>query len=128
MYTPVSLISTFGYINFHLYQHLFWLRFSPMSHNLDSVISRFIYIIVNYRNRQVDISETEVYTDHCVEKFKLWSTHTDRAFRGICPETKKYKNVSIRTNSAIREEKILCTEWENDFQIIISGESKIPRK
>ena len=32
-----------------------------MSNNLDSVISRFIYINVYYWNRQVDISETEVY-------------------------------------------------------------------
>ena len=64
--TVLSLISIFGYINFHLYQHLFWPRFSPMSHNLDSVISRFIYINVYYRNRQVDISETEVYIDNVV--------------------------------------------------------------
>ena len=49
------------YINFHLYQHVFWPRFSPMSHSLDSVTSRFIYINIYNRNRQVDISETEVY-------------------------------------------------------------------
>ena len=54
-------ISTFGYINFYLYQHVFLPRFSPMSHNLDSAISHFIYINVYYRNRQVDLSETEVY-------------------------------------------------------------------
>ena len=60
IYTPVSLKSTFGYINFHLYQHVFLPRFSPMSHYLDLVISRFIYINVHNMNRQADISETKV--------------------------------------------------------------------
>ena len=62
MYTPVLLRSTFGYIKFNLYQRVFWPRFSRMSNNLDSVILRLIYINVYNRNRQVNISETEVYT------------------------------------------------------------------
>ena len=61
IYTYVSFISTFSYINYHLYQLLFSSRFSPNCLNFDSVLSRFIYINLYYRNRQVYISETEVY-------------------------------------------------------------------
>ena len=48
-------------------------RFSPMSDNLDSVISRFIYINVYNRNRQVDISETEVYITNSLAHIQFFT-------------------------------------------------------
>ena len=61
IYNYVSLISTFSCVNFHTYQNLFLPRFTTTLLNFDSFISCFIYINLDYRNHQIDISETVVY-------------------------------------------------------------------